>query len=193
MFAKLFVGQYFGHGRVVALDSHFGIGRLREDRFERAVHDFGDALRVQIEMRGPREIEKARDERVQPVHLGGNVAGELAGERLRALQFLRKHFRRAFDHAERIADFVRETSGKLAESGEALGAAGIGFGAAQLAVGLLEALGKFAVAPDLAAIFHHEAVDEHRREEEEQDADRQDCGALGPISYSCSAGIRNEK
>ena len=151
--------RYLGHRRIVALDAHFGIRRLREDGFERAVDDLADALRVKIEMRGAREIEEARHERVQPVHFGGNVARQLARERLRALQFLLEHFGRAFDHAERIADLVREARRKLAESGEALRAARIGFGALQLAVRLFESLGELAIALDLVAIVHHEAVD----------------------------------
>ena len=112
------------------------------------------ALRPQIEIRGAREIEEARDERVEPVHLGGNVARQLARKRLRVLQFLLQHFRRAFDHAERIADFVREARRKLAERCQALGAARVGLGALQLAVRFFEELGERLIARDLAAIVH---------------------------------------
>ena len=136
--------------RVVALDAHLGIGQLRLDGFERAVENRRYALRPQVEVRRPREIEKARHQSVEPVHFGGNIAGELARERLRVLQLLLQHFRRAFDHAERIADFVRQPGGKLAESGEALGAARVGFGAAQLAIGFLERLAR---APGSAATW----------------------------------------
>ena len=55
-------------------------------------------------------------------------------------EFLIQHFRGAFDYPERIADFVGEAGGELAERGEALGAAGFGLNLLEAAICLLPVL-----------------------------------------------------
>src|ERR1017187_4664869 len=104
---RLIDGNFRQARSVMPLDAHFAVRILGLDGFHRAVDDFRDLLRVQLELRGSREIQKARHERVEAVHFGENVAGEFASERLGVFQFLREDFRRSFDHAQGITNLVR--------------------------------------------------------------------------------------
>jgi len=60
---------------------------------------------------------------------------------------------------------------------ETLGAARFGFGAAQFPIRLFQFFRKSFQPFDLAAIFHHEAVDQNGRDEKEEDPDRKDADA----------------
>ena len=82
-------------------------------------------------------------------------------------QLLGQHFRRAFDHSQRIANLVRESGGKLAESGETLGTPRLGLRLLEAAVRFGEGLSQFLIALRLAAALNHEAVHHHRSEKEE--------------------------
>ena len=103
------------------------------------------------------EIEEAGDQRAQAIHFAGNVAGQFGGEGLGGGQSLVQHFGGAFDDAERIANFVRQAGGELAERGQALGAARFGLGVFEAAVGVFEFFGEKLVAARLLAIFHGES------------------------------------
>src|SRR5215469_2199040 len=152
-----------------------------------AIDDLGYVDRFQIEARGAGEIEEARDQRIEAIHLGGNVSGKFSGGGLRRAEFLTEHFRRAFDDAQRIADFVSESSGELAERGEAFGAAGFGLSALKLAVRIGERFRKRLIASDLAAIFNDEAIDQDGGQEEEENANAQQAIALaGYVIFGAS-------
>src|SRR4029077_1452598 len=180
LFAELAIGANLRKiASVAALNMNLGGGHLCADGIERAIHDCGNLQRLQIEMRGTGKIEKARDERIQAVHFGGNVASEFAGERIRAGYFLREHFGGDADDAERVADFMSQPGGQLTESGEALGAARFGFGAAQLAVGFFESFRERLKADELATIFNGETVDKNRSNKKEQDANGEVGGSFG--------------
>jgi hypothetical protein len=64
---------------------------------------------VRSACRRAREIQKARHQRAQAVGLGRNVSRKFGGQRIRrACSFWRQHLRRPFDHAQRIANLVRQ-------------------------------------------------------------------------------------
>src|SRR5215469_13877551 len=133
-----------------------------------AIDDLGYVDRFQIEARGAGEIEEARDQRIEAIHFGGNVSGKFSGGGLRRAEFLTEHFRGAFNDAQRIANFVSESGGKLAEGGEAFSAASFSLGALQLAVRIGERFRERLITRDLAAILNDEAIDQNRCQEEEE-------------------------
>ena len=98
---------------VVTLDGNLCIWMLMLDRFENVIDDGGQLHGVKIEARRSREIEESRDEGIEAIHFRADVTGKFAGERIRSFDFLAKHFGRAFDDAERIANFVGEARGEL--------------------------------------------------------------------------------
>ncbi len=145
--------------------------------FERPVHHVGNAQRSQFQAHRPREIQEARNERIQPVHFRRNVSGQLAGERKRACHFLRKHLGGAFDDAQRVANLVRQAGGKLPQRRQSFRPPRFLFGAAQLAVGFLERLRKRLVSLHLPLVLHGELIHQNRRQKEEKHANRKDRGA----------------
>src|SRR4029077_13704204 len=72
----------------------------------------------------------------------------------------------------------REARGELSERREPLGAAGFRFGATQLAIGFLPFFRENLQALYLAAIVHHEPVDQNGRDKKEEHPDGENGGSL---------------
>src|SRR5262249_29426373 len=123
---------------------------------------------LQIEAQWTGKIEKARDEIAEAIDFGGDVAGELGGERFGFTQARIQHLGGAFDDAERIADFVSEAGGELTQGGEAFGAAGLLLRALEEPIGFGELLGEELVALGLAAILDGEAIHDDGGEKEKE-------------------------
>ena len=73
-----------------------------------AIKKRGQVRRVGIYMKRPRKVQKLRDQRAQPVDFRRDVSSQLARKFIPSLQFLGQYFSRAFDHAERIANLMRQ-------------------------------------------------------------------------------------
>ena len=67
--AQLLVGRDFRKRRgILALHFHLQFRKLVVHGFERPVHHVGNPQTPRLQPHGPREIEEARHERIQPVH-----------------------------------------------------------------------------------------------------------------------------
>src|SRR5258706_488210 len=123
-------------GTVVFLYSNRRSFPELSDVIQGTIEDRGDVRRREIGVQGTREIQETRDQRAQPVGLGGNVSGKFRCQRIRLPELLSQHFRRALDYSQRIANLVGESGRELAQSGETLGPPGLGLRLLQAAVGL---------------------------------------------------------
>ena len=94
LLAKLAVHRNFGQTlRILLFNFYVGVRKGSRSGFEGVIDNFGDILRLQFKLRGTGEIEEANDQRIQAIHLGGDVACQLRNERLRPGNFLIQHFR----------------------------------------------------------------------------------------------------
>ena len=93
----------------------------------------------QLERAG--EFEEAGDQRVAPIHFGGDEPGHFPRYFVFFGQAARQHLRGSADGAERVAQFVGEAGGKLAQRGQAVGAAFLFFGLLELKIGRGQLLG----------------------------------------------------
>ena len=139
-------------------------------------------------LRRAREIEKAGDQRVEAVHFRGNVAGQLARERLGVS---------ATFCASISAEPLMTPSGlriscarpadswpSAARRSERRASASARRNWRLVSSSVSEEL---VIARDLAAVFDDEAVHQYGGEKKEEDADRQDRRRLRRDSYSCRA------
>ncbi len=103
-----------------------------DDGFVDYLGDFGF---FEAQRERPGEIEEARDQRVGAIHFARYESRHLMRHRAIGIHVLKQHFGGAFNGAQGIADFVRQSSGKLAQGRQALSAADFGLRLLQIAVG----------------------------------------------------------
>ncbi len=128
---------------------------------------------AQFELQRPRKIEEPAHQRAQPIDLGRNISGQFGRKRLSIAQPVAQHLGGALDDAQGIANLVRQAGGELAERRQAFGSPRVGLHPLELAIGLREFLGQVLVAQRLPPVLHGEAIHDHRRQKEKQDADDQ--------------------
>src|SRR5258708_32263546 len=88
---------------------------------ERAIQHRSNFQWNQFGLQWTGKIEEARYQSAQPVGLGRDVSRQFIRQRIRLSELLVKHFRRAFDYPERIANLVRQAGGHLPESRQPFG------------------------------------------------------------------------
>src|SRR5687767_12293268 len=91
------------------------------------------------------KIKKASDQQIGTIDFGRDVSGQFARDFLIVIDAFLQDFRGGANGAQWIAKLVRESSGKLAEGGEAFGAADGGLCVAQIMIGDLELVRCFPV------------------------------------------------
>src|SRR5580700_1301930 len=119
----------------LALDSNLRSAPIGGHRPERSIHDLGNRTGPRFNAKRPREIQKSAYQGAEAVHFRGNISSQLRRQRFRTAEPLVQHFRRTLDDSQRIADFVCQTGGELAQRGKAFGAARFRLSLLQFAVG----------------------------------------------------------
>ena len=116
-------------------------GRLAFRQRHGTIQRLDQVGRCELRLERARELQEAGDQRIAAVHFGGDEAGHLARHFVFRRQAARQHFRRSTNGAERIAQFMGEAGGKLAERSQAVGAAFLFLRLQELKVGRGELLG----------------------------------------------------
>src|SRR5436309_7798050 len=136
--------------------------------FQRLIEQVGDLQRADLGPQGPRKIEEACDQSAHAIYFARNVSSQLTCQRVRVLQFAVERLCRSLNHAQRIADLVRERGRKLSERSQPFRAARLRLHALELAIGFRQLLRQLLISRGLPAIFESKTIYNHRREKKEQ-------------------------
>ncbi len=151
---------------IVAFDLHRLPFPSRRHHVKRAVKNCRQVGRLQLRVQRPGEVQKLGDQRAQPVDLRRDVTSQFARQLVGGLQFLRQHLRRPLDHAQRIANLMRQSSRELSQRSQSLGATRLRLRLLQTPVRFREPFRQIAVEFSLVPALQRETVDHHGREKE---------------------------
>ncbi len=144
----------------------------------------------------PRSWAARNPESAKPARSAGSLRKRcIPPARLQAVacpaSFLRKHLGGALDHAQRIANLVRQPGGELPQRRQAFRPPRFLFRPPQLTVCFLERFRERLIPRHLLFVLHGELIHQNRRQKEEKHANRQD-GGLRRVSARIPAARGSE-